>query len=458
MHRRGAGPVPPPGRAPAMKVLVVGAGAREHALCWRLARDPVLTKLLCAPGNPGINRIAEPVGLAPSDIAGLARFAAQSEIDLTVVGPEEPLALGIVDQFERHGLAIFGPSGDAARLEASKSFAKTVMREAGVPTGDFEVFDDPDRARRYVRQKDRPLVVKADGLALGKGVTVCDDAESALAAITEAMEHGRFGPAGRRVVIEERLFGEELSFFALADGESAVPLGFVQDHKAVFDDDRGPNTGGMGAYSPVPHFGAGLERRVMDEVVGPTLGAMRARATPFRGVLFVGVMVRDGIPRVLEFNVRLGDPECEALMMRFTGGLAETLMAAARRRLTDAPVALSPGSAVAVVLASAGYPGEYRKGLEISGLERVASEEASEARTRWAREGVRVEVFHAGTRLDGGRLVTSGGRVLTVTAMADGLRAAVDAAYEAAAMIEFEGKHLRGDIARKALVRLGAHP
>lgn len=437
-----------------MKVLVIGKGAREHALVWRLNQSQSVRKLYCAGGSPGINQLAEPVAIDPLDLAGLAGFARSEAVDLTVVGPEDPLAAGVADEFARAGLAIFGPSKAAAQLEASKAFAKAVMREANVPTADFEVFDDAAAARRRARARGGGMVVKADGLALGKGVVVCDDADAALAAIDDAMERRRFGAAGARVVIEERLRGEELSFFALCDGERAVALGLVQDHKAIFDGDRGPNTGGMGAYTPVPHFDAALEARVMEEVVRPTLGVMRARGTPFKGVLFVGLMVDGGRFNVLEFNVRFGDPECEPLMMRFEGDLAETLLACAEGRLGGLNAKLSPRSSVSVVLASGGYPGEYRKGFAISGLERIDGAEPSDAKVRWALAKTRVKVFHAGTAMRDGRLVTDGGRVLAVTAMAETLRAAADAAYEAAAMIEFEGKQMRRDIARRALERL----
>jgi phosphoribosylamine--glycine ligase len=434
-----------------MKVLVIGKGAREHALVWRLNQSQTVRKLYCAGGNPGINQLAESLAIDPLDVTGLVDFARREAVDLTVVGPEDPLDAGITDEFERAGLKIFGPSKAAAQLESSKAFAKSVMREAGVPTANFEVFDDAEAARRWVRARGHAIVVKADGLALGKGVTVCDDADMALAAIDDAMERRRFGAAGARIVIEERLRGQELSFFALCDGERAVPFGLVQDHKAVFDGDNGPNTGGMGAYTPVPQFDVALEARVMEEVVLPTLGVMRARGTPFKGVLFVGLMIDGANLNVLEYNVRFGDPECEPLMMRFEGDLAETLLACAEGRLGDDSVRLSPRSAVSVVLASGGYPGEYRKGFAISGLERIDGAEPSEVKVRWALAKTRVKVFHAGTAIRDGRLVTNGGRVLAVTAMANGLRAAVDAAYEAAAMIEFEGKQMRRDIARRAL-------
>jgi phosphoribosylamine---glycine ligase len=439
-----------------MKVLVIGKGGREHALCWRLNQSQSVRQIFCTLGNPGINRIAEPVPIQPTDIAGLLRFARDNAIDLTVVGPEDPLAAGIVDEFEREGLRIFGPRKDAAQLETSKAFAKSLMAEADVPTAEFAVFDDAEAAGRYVHERNRPLVVKADGLALGKGVIVCDDAASALEAIADAMERRCFGAAGKRIIIEQRLSGEELSFFALSDGEHCVAIGLAQDHKPVFDDDRGPNTGGMGAYSPVPHFGPALEERIMKEVVHPTLAAMRSRGTPFRGVLFVGLMVSGERINVLEFNVRFGDPECEPLMMRFEGDLGATLLAASEGRLDRANFRLGAKSAVTVVLASGGYPGEYRKGLPISGLERIEGDEPSDVKVQWAMQRTKVKVFHAGTALRDGKVVTDGGRVLAVTAAADRLETAGKAAYQAADMIDFEGKHMRRDIARRALERIAS--
>lgn len=426
-----------------MKVLVIGKGGREHALCWRIRQSPGVERVFCASGNPGISQSAQLVPLEPTDITGLAEFAEAQRIDLTVVGPEDPLALGIVDEFERRALTIFGPSKAAAQLEASKSFAKSVMEQAGVPTAASAVFDDAELARRFVRKHNGALVVKADGLALGKGVVVCADAESALAAIDDAMERKLFGAAGKRIVIEERLSGEEVSFFALCDGDSAVPIGLVQDHKTVFDGDRGPNTGGMGAYSPLPQFGPGLEPRIMSEVVAPTLAAMKARGTPFRGVLFVGLMIDGERLNVLEFNVRFGDPECEALMMRFESDLAGLLLGVAQGDVARSYAKLSPESVVAVVLASGGYPGNYRSGIAIRGL---ASAEAI--------NGVRV--FHSGTAIRDGRLVTKGGRVMVVCARARNLARAAAKAYRAADLIEFDGKHVRHDIGLKAL--RGAQP
>ncbi len=441
-----------------MKVLVIGKGGREHALCWRLHQSQSVWGLFCASGNPGIGQVAEPVPISPMDIPALVGFARDKKIDLTVVGPDDPLGAGIVDEFLAAGLKIFGPTKAAAQLETSKSFAKAVMKAAGVSTAAYEVFDDADAARRYAASCPLPVVVKADGLALGKGVTICGDREAAFAAIHDAMEGGRFGAAGRRVVIEEFLPGEELSFFALCDGDNAVPFGMFQDHKPVFDGDKGPNTGGMGAYSPPPQFPAGLEGRVMREVIQPTLAEMRTRGIPFRGLLYAGLMVNGSDVNVVEFNARFGDPECQPLMMRYEGDLGALLLAAAEGRLDDAPVTLSPKSAVTVVLASSGYPGDYRKGLPIAGLEKIEGGEPSEAKIRWAAKKVRVKVFHAGTALKDGQLVTDGGRVLAVTAMAPTLELAVSSAYEAAEMIEFEGKHMRRDIAHRALSRISTTP
>ena len=442
-----------------MKVLVIGKGAREHSICWRLHQSQSVWGLFCAPGNPGIDQLAKPVSIEPADSAALIDFAKQNKIDLTVVGPEDPMAAGIVDEFQKAGLRIFGPTRAAAQLETSKSFAKSVMREAGVPTADFEVFDNAVAARDYAKSRRGEVVIKADGLALGKGVTVCRDIQAANNAIVEAMETLRFGGAGTRVVIEEILRGEEITFLALCHGEDAVPFGICQDHKPVFDADAGPNTGGMGAYSPVPQFSPNLEARLLDEIVRPTLRAMSARGTPFTGVLYAGLMVdrdRDRI-NVVEFNVRFGDPECQPLMMRFDGDLAETLLACAEGNLNRAPAKFSSKSAVTVVLASAGYPGEYRKGLPISGLEKIEGSEPSDAKVKWAMEKTRVKVFQAGTALRDGKLVTDGGRVLAVTASSDTLPKAVSAAYQAADMIEFEGKHLRRDIANKALKYLAGN-
>ena len=431
--------------------MVVGKGGREHALCWRLNQSPSVWGLFCTAGNPAIEGLAKPVPIAVEDGGALADFALKEKIDLTIVGPEAPLAAGIVDEFAGRKLNIFGPSQAAAQLEVSKTFAKSVMIAAGVPTAPGESFTDLDSAVAYINGQPGPLVVKADGLALGKGVTVCDDAEAARGAVADVLEKKRFGAAGERVVIEQRLHGEELSFFALCHGLDAIPLGCVQDHKPAFDGDRGPNTGGMGAYSPVPRYDAAFERRVLNEVVHPTLREMSNRGTPFSGVLFAGLMVDGDAIRVLEFNVRFGDPECEALMMRLEGDLGATLLAMAAGRLDNANVKLSSRSAVSIVLASGGYPGDFRRGFSINGLEQLDGGEPSAMKTQWALNRARMKVFHAGTAIRDGKLVTDGGRVMVVTASAETLSRAVATAYQAAELIQFEGKHLRRDIAHRAL-------
>jgi phosphoribosylamine--glycine ligase len=434
-----------------MKLLVIGKGGREHALCWRLNQSPTVWGIFCAGGNPGIDQIAKPANIPATDSGALADFALKEKIDLTIVGPEDPPAAGIVDEFHRRGLTIFGPSRAAAQLEASKAFAKSVMLAAGVRTAAGESFTDCARAFDYIDRHPRPLVVKADGLALGKGVTVCEDANAARAAVAEALEDRRFGAAGSRVVIEERLDGEEVSFFALCHGLDAISIGCVQDHKAVYDGDRGPNTGGMGAYSPLPRYDAAFEERVMSEVVRPTLREMAQRGMPFSGVLFAGLIIdRDQIS-TLEFNVRFGDPECEALMMRFEGDLAATLLAIAQGRANEVSIKLSNRSAVALVLASGGYPGEYRAQMPIHGLARLVGGEPSALKTQWSLSKTRVKVFYAGTAMHDGRLVTAGGRVMVVTALAETLAQAVATVYQAADLIEFEGKHFRRDIAYRAL-------
>ncbi len=436
-----------------MKILVIGSGAREHALCWRLHQSQSVWGLFCAPGNPGIAQIANTVPIAMSDASALIDFAKKNAIDLTVVGPDDPLAAGIVDQFQDAGLKIFGPTRAAAQLEASKWFAKEVMRSAGVPTAESAIFTEVEAARKYVREHGVPIVVKADGLALGKGVTVCADIAIADAAIVDALERKRFGESGARIVIEKFLAGEEVTLFALCDGTDAVPFGLFQDHKRIHDGDVGPNTGGMGAYSPLPQFATDVEARAMREIIVPTVAAMKARGTPFKGLLYAGLMVDGTDIKVVEFNARFGDPECEPLMMRFDGDLAQTLLAAVEGQVMNANVALSPRSAVTVILASDGYPGEYRKGVPIFGLEKVEGDTPSELKVKWAMKKIRVKVFHAGTALKDGKIVTAGGRVLAVTASAPVLPAAVEAAYEAAALIDFEGKQMRTDIARRALVR-----
>ncbi|MCL6639748.1 MAG: phosphoribosylamine--glycine ligase [Candidatus Rokubacteria bacterium] len=423
-----------------MRVLLVGGGGREHALAAALGASPDVETLWAAPGNPGIARHARTVPISADAVDALLDLARRERVDFTVVGPEAPLVAGLADRFAAAGLLALGPTAAAARLEGSKAFAKSLMARYGIPTARFETFDDPGAARRYCRRVGAPLVVKADGLAGGKGAIVCATREEAEAAVGMLMEERAFGPAGATVVIEEYLQGEEVSFFALASGEEARALGAAADHKAVFDGDRGPNTGGMGAYSPVPGFDRALEERVMADIVRPTLAALAKEGAPYHGVLFVGLMLTAAGPRVLEYNCRFGDPECQVLVSRLAEDLLPLLMAAARGESLPARVRWRAESAVCVNLVSGGYPGRYPTGLPIEGVERAE-----------AVDGVRV--FHAGTAEREGRLVTAGGRVLSVTATAPRLAEAVRRAYAAAACISFEGVHYRRDIARRALER-----
>jgi phosphoribosylamine--glycine ligase len=424
------------------KVLVLGKGGREHALVWKLAQSPRVERVWCAPGNAGTVFDGINVPIEATDFNALTRFVKKERIDLTVVGPEEPLASGVVDWFQREGLRIFGPTREAARIESSKVFAKQLMRHADVPTADFRVFDHPDAARAYIETRDYPLVVKADGLAAGKGVIVCATTEEALAAIEQIMVREEFGrAAGRQVVVEKRLEGEELSLFALVAGRTIVPLAPTQDHKAVYDGDQGPNTGGMGAYCPTPLGTPELIAEIERSVLVPTVHAMKRGRCPFRGLLYAGVMVTPLGPRVLEFNCRFGDPETQPLLMRLRSDLYELLEATATARgdeLSELKLDWDPRPTVCVVLCSQGYPGPYTKGKLISGLDEVAAMPD-------------VKVFHAGTRIENKQVVTDGGRVLGVTALGDTLAEAQRRAYEAAARIHFSGMFYRRDIAAKAL-------
>ena len=421
-----------------MKVLVIGSGGREHALVWKLAQSPLLTRLYCAPGNAGTAEQAENVPIRADDIVSLQAFARDFAIDFTVVGPEFPLALGIVDRFGQEGLAIFGPSQQAASLESSKAFAKAIMAKYGIPTAPFRVFSDPLQAERYIDQHPLPLVVKADGLAAGKGAIVCQSRDSAHHAIDQLMREKVFGEAGSQVVIETFLPGEEVSFFALTDGTSLLPLPTCQDHKAVDDGDVGPNTGGMGAYSPVPSVDNALAARIMEEIMYPTLRAMAAEGRRYQGVLYAGLMVVDHQPYVIEFNARFGDPEAQVLMMRLDTDLLPLLLATTNGTLARQACHWVDDAAVCVVMASHGYPEAYEPGKPIAGIEQAAQTPG-------------VAVFHAGTARQERRLVTSGGRVLGVTARASDLRQACDRAYQMVQQISWDGVHYRTDIGRKAL-------
>ena len=426
-----------------MKVLVVGSGGREHALAWKLAQSPHITKLYCAPGNAGSRQQAENVPIAVEDIAGLRSFALEQAIDLTVVGPELPLALGITDAFVERNLRVFGPTQAAAQLETSKAFAKRFMWAEGIPTAEAAIFDDMAVAQDYIRWHDGPLVVKADGLAAGKGVTVCQTREEALRAVQQVMQAKVFGDAGRCVVLEEFLAGEEASFHVLVDGEKVLPLAAAQDHKRVYDEDRGPNTGGMGAYSPAPVITAALHQRIMSEIIQPTVRGMAARGAPYRGVLYAGLMIVDERPYVVEFNARFGDPETQPLVVRLHNDLLPLLDGVARGHLGDLQVEYLTDAAVCVVMAVAGYPEAYAKGALIIGVE-----ESERLENTW--------VFHAGTDVQAGRLVTSGGRVLGVTTRAASLASAVRHAYHAVAQIQWPGVHYRRDIGQRALQRVSA--
>ena len=420
-----------------MRVLVIGSGGREHALVWKLRRSPRVQALYCAPGNAGIAADAECVPIAADDLPGLERFAREAAIDLTVVGPELPLTLGLVDRFAAAGLRAFGPTAAAARLEGSKAFTKELCHQHHVPGAAFGVFRDPGAATAYIREVGAPVVVKADGLASGKGVFICATVAEATRAVDELMRGRVFGDAGTQVVVEEFLEGEEVSFMALSDGTTMLPLATSQDHKRVHDGDRGPNTGGMGAYSPAPVVGPALHERVMREIIEPVVRGLARQGTPYVGVLYAGLMVQGDRAKLLEFNVRFGDPEAQVLLVRLRSDLVDLLERATAGRLAGASVDWDPRAAVCVVLAAEGYPGAVERGRPIAGVDEVT-------------EAV---VFHAGTRRRDGALVTDGGRVLGVTALGDTTRAAVEAAYGAAARIHWPGMHYRRDIGHCALAR-----
>ena len=423
-----------------MQVLVVGSGGREHALAWKLSQSKHVRKVYIAPGNAGTSLCGENVVIPAEDIDGLKTFALAKRIDLTVVGPELSLTLGIVDAFEAAGLKIFGPSKAASELEGSKAFSKDLMRRYNIPTAFYKKFDDYDQACDYIETHKPPYVVKADGLAAGKGVYICATAREAYSALDAMMRKKAFGSAGSKVVIEEFLTGEEASFLAITDGKTIVPLPAAQDHKAVFDNDAGPNTGGMGAYSPAPVITETLAKDILDTVIHPAINALGAEGRPYAGVIYAGLMISGGKPKVLEFNCRFGDPETQPILMRLESDLFELLLAASERRLRDVTPVWSPRASVCVVMASGGYPGDYSKGSVISGLDEAAKIKD-------------VMVFHAGTAAKGGKVVTNGGRVLGVTALGDTIKDAIGRAYEAAGVISWEGAHYRKDIGRKALSR-----
>ena len=423
-------------------VLLVGGGGREHALAWKLARSARLGRLVVAPGNPGIAAHAECVPVRDTAIDDLVALARSERPDLVVVGPEAPLALGLGDRLRAAGFAVFGPSAAAARIESSKAFSKDLMARHGVPTARFRTFRDRAAAGRYCRALGAPLVVKADGLAAGKGVVICPTLDEAERALALCFEERAFGESGLTVVVEEFLEGEEVSFFALTDGAAVLPLAAAQDHKTIFDGDRGPNTGGMGAYSPAPIFDAAMQERVMADIVRPVVAALAKEGAPFAGVLYAGLMITREGPKVIEFNCRFGDPECQVLIPRLDDDLLPLLEAVATGRGLPAAVSWTPQASVCVVMASAGYPGVPRTGQPITGTVEAAALPD-------------VNVFHAGTAMADGALVTAGGRVLGVQALAGDVAGAIRTAYQAVERIRFEGAQYRCDIGHRALRRVG---
>ena len=424
-----------------MKVLVVGGGGREHALAWKCAQADKVTDVFVAPGNAGtaLEQGVKNVDIAAEDIPALLAFAKAERIDLTIIGPEAPLVAGVVDRFEAAGLACFGPRAAAAQLEGSKDFTKQFLDRHGIPTADYRSFTDPDEARRYIEERGAPIVVKADGLAAGKGVVVAHSVDEAVAAVDSMLSDKQFGSAGARVVIEEFLVGEEASFIVIADGEAAVPLATSQDHKARDDGDTGPNTGGMGAYSPAPVLTKALEEQVMETIIRPTLKGLAAEGAGYRGFLYAGLMITpEGVPKVLEYNCRFGDPETQPIMARLNSDLVELCLAAINGTLDAQQVEWDSRAALGVVMAAGGYPASYAKGKPIHGLDTVASD---------------TKVFHAGTKLDGDQVVTAGGRVLCVVGLGDTVGDAQRCAYQGVAQITWEDEYHRGDIGHRAVGR-----
>jgi len=421
-----------------MRILVVGSGGREHSLCWAISASPLCDKLFCAPGNPGIAALAECLPVGAEDIPGIVAAAKAQKIDFVVVGPEAPLVAGIVDRLAEAGIPAFGPMAAAAQLEGSKGFMKDFCARAGVPTAEYRRFTDADLARAYIREKGAPIVVKADGLAAGKGVVVATTLDEALAAIDDAMVAGRFGKAGAEVVVEEFLDGEEASFFALCDGEHALSFGAAQDHKRVGDGDTGPNTGGMGAYSPTKLVDAAMEKRIMETIVLPTVASMSKEGAPFKGVLFAGLMIGKAGPKLIEFNVRFGDPECQTLMLRLKSDLLPALIASQQGELKRFDLRWRDDTAICVVMAAEGYPNTPKKGTEIRNLDAAGTLDG-------------VTVFHAGTKADGAKIVADGGRVLGVCAIGATAKDAQAKAYKAVDAIDWPGGFCRRDIGWRVL-------
>lgn len=416
-----------------MRVLVVGSGGREHAICWKLKQSPKVTELFCAPGNAGIAQIAQCVGVKATDVDGMVKWARENAMDFVVVAPDDPLALGMVDALEGAGIPAFGPRADAAVIEASKAFSKELMKKYHIPTAKYETFTDLGKALVYIEEQGAPIVVKADGLALGKGVVVAATVEEAKAAAREMMEGKKFGESGSTVVIEECMTGPEVTVLAFADGEHVSTMPASQDHKRAYDGNRGPNTGGMGAISPPPQYTPEMARRCMDEIFLPTIAALKAEGRPFRGVIYFGLMLTPDGPKVVEYNARFGDPECQAVLSLLDSDLMDIFLACREGALDKLDIRWKDKAACCLVLASGGYPLDYKKGYPISGLEEA---------------GKSAVVFHAGTAEQDGQIVTNGGRVLGVTALGDTLDQAIDNAYTAARPIFFTDMHFRTDIGR----------
>ncbi|MFH2138630.1 MAG: phosphoribosylamine--glycine ligase [Candidatus Omnitrophota bacterium] len=424
-----------------MKILVVGSGGREHTLVWKIAQSSRVKKIYCAPGNGGIAELAECVNIKADDIDGLLDFARQKQIDLTVIGPEVPLTLGIVDKFKEKGLKIFGPGKQASQLEGSKIFAKNLMKKYNIPTADFETFSDYEQALIFVREKNKPMVIKADGLCAGKGVFVCPGVEDQENALQQIMQNNVFGQAGRMVLIEEMLEGEEASILAISDGENVVILDSSQDHKRIFDQDTGPNTGGMGAYSPAPVVTGDILSEIREKVIIPTVKGMKEEGIPYFGVLYAGMMITNNGLKVLEFNVRFGDPETQVVLPRLKNDIVDIMLRSQSQGLGGFTLEWDERDCVCVVLASGGYPGVYEKGKQISGLNDLRSDDD-------------IVVFHAGTKKEGESILTSGGRVLGVTGAGKGIRQAIDRTYAAVEKISFDKMHYRKDIGKRALERI----
>jgi phosphoribosylamine--glycine ligase len=422
-----------------MRVLVVGSGGREHTLVWKIAQSKLVDKIFCAPGNGGISKHADCIDIKAEDIPGLLEFARKEKIDLTVVGPEAPLALGIVDEFTKNKLRIFGPTKLASQLEGSKVFAKELMAKYKVPTADFKIFDNANEAKKYIEKIGAPCVVKADGLAQGKGVIICKTVNEAQAAVKSIMEDKIFGEAGNKIIVEDCLEGQEASILVITDSREVIALASSQDHKRVFDNDSGPNTGGMGAYSPAPIVTRELFKEILETVVYRTIDGLVREGIDYRGVLYAGIMITKNGPKTLEFNVRFGDPETQAILPRLKADLLEVMLAASEQKLTRIRTLQWDGRAcVCVVCASAGYPGHYEKGKEIFGLDEAENLQD-------------IVVFHAGTKKQDDKLLTNGGRVLGVTGLGNTIKEAIDKTYQAVSKIHFEGMHYRRDIGYKAI-------